>query len=139
MQLEVTRPTLRAVVEILRWLKSVHVNTYLASLAPYKCIIINTSPRRKGVYKYFPGFSGAGEVSDKYIYRNTCTSPPPEKPRKYLHTPIRRWRSIFTHFSVAGGVFRAYIHLSGAGEALSTPVKINPSLWKKSRLKIHVG
>jgi len=93
MQLEVTRPTLRAVVEILRWLKSVHINTSLASLAPYKCIIINTSPRRKGVYKYFPGFSGAGEVSDtcKYIpvYRNT--SPVPEK---YLDTLLRRQRSL---------------------------------------------
>jgi len=49
-------------------------------------VCINTSPRRKGVFKYFPGFSGAG----KYIlYRNT--SPAPEK---YLNTLIRRRRSL---------------------------------------------
>ena len=27
----------------------------------------NSSTVVNGVYKYFPGFSGAGEVSDKYI------------------------------------------------------------------------
>jgi len=42
------------------------------------------STRRKGVFKYFPGFSGAGEVSDKYIYRNN--SPAPEK---YSDTLLR--------------------------------------------------
>ena len=65
------------------------------------------------MYKYFSGagkvflntiqgFSDAGEVSDKYIYRNT--SPAPEKPRKYLKTPFRHRRSIYTHFSSAGEV-----------------------------------
>src|SRR6218665_28418 len=38
------------------------------------------------------------------------TSPAPEKPRKYLHTPFRRRRSIFTHFSGAREVF-IYIYL----------------------------
>ena len=33
------------------------------------------------------------------------TSPAPEKPGKYLKTPFRRRRSIFTHFSGAGEVF----------------------------------
>src|SRR6218665_2245998 len=31
--------------------------------------------RRKGVSKYFPRFSGAEEVSDKYIYRNISPAP----------------------------------------------------------------
>ena len=39
--------------------------------------VYNASP----AFKYFPVFSGAGEVSDKYIYRNT--SPATEK---YLNT-----------------------------------------------------
>ena len=38
---------------------------------------------QEGVYKYFPGFSGAGEVF-KYI------SQAPGKPEKYLKTPFRR-------------------------------------------------
>ena len=32
-------------------------------------VCMDTSPWPKGVFKYTPGFSGAGEVSDKYIYR----------------------------------------------------------------------
>src|SRR6218665_569384 len=31
-------------------------------------VCINTSLAPEVVFKYFPGFSGAGEVSDKYIY-----------------------------------------------------------------------
>ena len=33
-----------------------------------------------------------------------CTSSAPEKPEKYLKTPFRRRRSIYTHFSGAGEV-----------------------------------
>src|SRR6218665_3334915 len=63
----------------------------------------------KGVFKYFPGFSGAGEVSDKKYYFGAeelfkYTSPAPEKPGKYLKTSFRRRRSIYTHFSGAGEV-----------------------------------
>ena len=35
--------------------------------------------------KYFPGFSGAGEISDKYIYINTYPAP-----EKFLNTLLRR-------------------------------------------------
>src|SRR6218665_2682561 len=51
----------------------------------------------KVFFKYFPGFSGAGEV-----YLNA--SPAPEKPGKYLETPFQRRRSIYTHFIGAGEV-----------------------------------
>src|SRR6218665_1425847 len=62
---------------------------------------------RKGVFKYCPGFSGAVEVSDKYIYIKRRRSiqihfPAPEKPGKYLKTPFRRRRSVYTHLSGAG-------------------------------------
>jgi len=36
------------------------------------------------------------------VYLNT--SPAPEKPEKYLKTPFRRRRSIYTHFFGAGEV-----------------------------------
>jgi len=42
-------------------------------------------------------FSGAGE-------RSKYTFPAPKKPGKYLKTPFRRPRSIYTHFSGAGEV-----------------------------------
>ena len=67
---------------------------------------------RKGVLKYFPGFSGAGEVYlntspalSIYIYLSD-SSPAPKKPGKYLKTPFRRRRSISTHFSGAGEALR---------------------------------
>jgi len=67
-------------------------------------VCINTSPALEGVFKYFPGFSGAGKV---YLnnspaletYFLSDTSPAPDKPGKYLKTPFRRRRSIYTHFS----------------------------------------
>jgi len=69
----------------------------------------NTSPAPEGVFKYFPGFSGAGEVylnispaSEKYYLSDT--SPAPKKPGKYLKTPFRRRRIIYTHLSGAGEV-----------------------------------
>ena len=88
-----------------------YINT---SPAPDNCIYISTSLalekcvkillwRRKGVCKYFLGFSGAGEV-----YLNT--SPAPEK-YFYICTyliPLRRRRSqesICIHLSGAGEVF----------------------------------
>ena len=79
-------------------------------MAPKNCVKIHVRfRRRKGVLKYFPVFSGAGEVylnispaPEKYYLSDT--SPAPEKPGKYLKTHFRRRRS-------------AYIHLFGAGEA----------------------
>jgi len=63
-------------------------------------VCINTYiRRRKGVFKYFPGFSGAGEVSHKEYFSGAreifeYTSPAPEKPEKYLKTPFRPRRSV---------------------------------------------
>jgi len=66
-------------------------------------VCINTSSAPKGVFKYFPGFSGAEEVylniypaRDKYYLSDTSSAP--EKPGKYLKP--RRRRSIYTHFCV---------------------------------------
>ena len=79
---------------------------------------INTSLGRKGVFKYIPGFSGAGEVylnislaPDKYNLYDT--SPAPEKPGKYLKTPFRPGE-VFIHTFMAPEKF---LHtLFGAGE-----------------------
>src|SRR6218665_671203 len=84
-------------------------------------VCVNTSPAPESVFKYFPGVSGAGEVSDKKYFSGAgelfkYTSPAPEKPGKYLKPPFRRRRSIYrpTHFRRRRS---AYIHLSGVGEA----------------------
>jgi len=60
----------------------VFLNTFQASPSPEKYQISIESARE--VFKY--------------------TSPAPEKPGKYLITPFRRRRSIYTHFSGAGEV-----------------------------------
>src|SRR6218665_1571599 len=67
---------------------AVYINTSPASPAPDKCIYALLR-HRKSVHKYFPGFSGAGEV-----YLNT--SPAPEK-YLYIYTyliPLWRRRSL---------------------------------------------
>src|SRR6218665_2548656 len=89
--------------------------------------------RRKGVFKYFLGFSGAGELylntspaREKYYLSDT--SPAPEKHGKYLKTPFRRRKSIYTHFSVAGEVL-IYTYLAPERpekpeKYLYTPIKL---------------
>src|SRR6218665_2293960 len=59
-------------------------------------------------------FFGVGEVylnispaPEKYYLSDTSSAP--EKPGKYLKTPFRRRRSIYTHFSGAGEVL-IYTH-----------------------------
>src|SRR6218665_1486513 len=78
-------------------------------------VCINTSPAPERCFKYFPGFPGAGEVSDKYIYGNT--SPAPDK---YLYTLFQRRRS-------------AYIHLSGAGEAGKVFIYPGTEAWRVAK------
>jgi len=56
------------------------------------------------VYKYFSGevYLNISLAPEKYYLSDT--SPAPEKPGKYLETPFRRRRSIYTHFSGPGEV-----------------------------------
>src|SRR6218665_3718953 len=88
-----------------------------------------------GVYKYF---SGAGEVSDKLYISGAgeifkYTSPAPEKPGKYLKTPFRRRRSIYTHFSGIGevliegrsGTLDPFFKLSSFSENMLPQVKVS--------------
>ena len=74
-------------------------------------------------------FSGTGEVYlntspalSIYIYLSD-TSPAPEKPGKYLKTPFRPRRSIYTHFSGAREVIiYTYLASERPEKYLYTPV-----------------
>src|SRR6218665_1684109 len=103
-----------------------------------KCVLILLR-RRKAVFKYFPDFSGAGEVyldnspaPEKYFLYDT--SPAPEEPGKYLKTPFRRRRSIYTHFSGAGEVL-IYNYL--APERPEKPEKPEKYLYTPLRGCLH--
>ena len=73
---------------------------------------INIYPAPERCFSILPRLLRRGEVylntspaPDKYFYIYLPdTSPAPEKPWKYLKTPLRRRRSIYTHFSGAGEV-----------------------------------
>src|SRR6218665_558493 len=113
-------------------MQRVHINTYPASPAPDKYMQA-LFRRRKCVYKYF-SFAGKvflntsqaspAQVSDKlYIYKYFSgagelfkyTSPAPEKPGKYLKTPLPApEKYLYTLFRA--GALRICT-LFGAGEA----------------------
>ena len=73
---------------------------------------LNTSPALEKYFYY-------------YIYISN-TSPAPDKAGKYLKTPFRRRRSIYTHFSGAGEVL-IYTYL--APESLEKPEKPEKYLY----------
>src|SRR6218665_234017 len=72
-------------------------------------VCINTSPAPERCFQILPRLFQRGEV---YLnispalenYNLSDTSPAPEKLGKYLKTPFRRRKSIYTHFSGAGEV-----------------------------------
>src|SRR6218665_3982655 len=98
-------------------------SSHAKKLAPFFTRISSLDRKKISVFKYFPGFSGVGEVSDKYIYRERYFSGAGEvfkytfgvgEAWEVFKTPFLRRRTLYTLFRRRRS---AYIHLSGTGEA----------------------